>query len=87
MFRPVLLLIGLLTLAPAAMAQENDEVDCSDPANVEREECLVLLDDALDVTNFAPLVTPALGLLGLGVLAGGGGSTSTTTTSTTSTTN
>ena len=85
MFRSLLICAGLALLALPVAAQTS--VDCSDPANVEREVCLDQLDDALDVTNFAPLVTPALGLLGLGIVAGGGGATSTTTTSTTSTTN
>jgi len=70
------------TTASMGLAQAIPTVlDCTDPANAENPACL---PGAAGVTNFAPLIAGAGGLLALGALAGGGGST-TSTTSTTST--
>lgn len=70
------------TMPVFAQNTDPSDIDCTDPANAEHEDCL---PGAADVTNFAPLIAGAVGLLGLGALAGGGSSTSTTATGTTGT--
>lgn len=77
----------IASLALPAFAQDVvKEVDCNDPKTAQEEEsCTGLPPLGDEITNFVPLVAPALGgLLVAAALAGGasGGSTSTTGTGT-----
>lgn len=73
-------LIFLLVLPMDALAQDSDEIDCTDPANA--EFCLQLPDPT--ATNLVPIVAPVAGLLAAAAVAGGG-STATSATSTSAT--
>jgi len=66
----------------SAIAQEpkQEQLDCEDERNAEEEACLFVQGSSS--AEFAPLIAPVVGLLGLALIAGAGSSGSTSTVST-----
>ncbi|APX17880.1 hypothetical protein BWR17_18505 (plasmid) [Phaeobacter inhibens] len=76
--------LALLLIAGSGLAQtaktSDDQLDCEDERNAEEGECLVFIEPVAG--QFSPMIAPAIGLLGLALVAGLGSSGSTSTTST-----
>ncbi|WP_405112805.1 hypothetical protein L0Z65_18045 (plasmid) [Phaeobacter sp. BS52] len=76
--------LSLLLMAGSGLAQTGtpaeDQLDCEDDRNAEEDACLLFIEPVAG--QFAPMIAPAIGLLGLALVAGLGSSGSTSTTST-----
>ncbi|MFV1533661.1 hypothetical protein VWY34_00075 [Phaeobacter sp. JH20_02] len=77
-----LMVLSLLGAPGSAQTvqQDDDQLKCEDERDAEEDECLLLVEPV--VGQFAPMIAPAMGLLGLALVAGLAASGSTSTTST-----
>lgn len=80
--KSISILLLVASAAPVFAQDTGQAIDCDEPSNAEREECLALpnVGDNQPITNFVPLIAPFLGVAAAGALLGGGGTTSTPST-------